>query len=95
MPTISTMQPSMATEQKNDKLVSSTPIQNTDNPKNLHNEKGKENDKGARNIDKNQLDPKYLLPSKSREDLNKHKTNASTMRKNSPSTGKQQSVYFS
>ena len=91
---MTTMQPSMATEQKNNKMVASTPIQNQDNQMLLNNENGKENKIDGKNTEKSQLDPKYLQPSRNRAGLHKPNENCA-LRKNSPSTSKQQSVYFS
>lgn len=87
-PTMTTLQPSMATEQKNNVLVASTPIQNQSH------EKGKENATNAKISDKSQLDPKYLQPSRNR--LGSSATsNNEVVPKSSLGTRKQQSVYFS
>ena len=88
-PTMTTLQPSMVTEQKNNMLVASTPIQNESKEK-----QGKEN-ANAKNSDKSQLDPKYLQPSRSRLGANTTSTDNEVVRKNSASGRKQQSVYFS
>ena len=90
-PTMTTMQPSMATEQKNNMLVASTPIQHQS-----HEKGGKENTINSKNTEKSQLDPKYLQPAKNRLGSNTTTSSDNDMvRKNSPSARKQQSVYFS
>ena len=90
-PVMTTMQPSMATEQKNNILIASTPIQNQENNSPVLKKVGKEN---ARAKEKNELDPKYLQPSTSKT-LRKSATNENgTKRKTALSTTKQQSVYF-
>jgi hypothetical protein len=88
---MTTMQPSMATEQKNNKLVASTPIQNQEKLVDP-NKTGKENKNDA---EKNELDPKYLQPSTSKPGMPKsvsHEKGA--RRKTVLAVTKQQSVYF-
>ena len=91
-PAMTTMQPSMATEQKNNMLVASTPIQNQEHNSPVLKKVGKENNVSGK--DKNELDPKYLQPSTSKT-LRKSTSNVNgTKRKTALSTTKQQSVYF-
>ena len=91
-PTMTTMNPSMATEQKNNVLFASTPIQNQDNNSPVLKKGGKENK--MKEKDRNELDPKYLQPSTSKT-LRKSASNEQmTKRKTVLSTTKQQSVYF-
>ena len=92
-PAMPTMQPSMATEQRNNMLVSSTPLQNSDNPSPL-NAKGKENRSTDKSTDKNELDPKYLQPSRKQAGSLKHSNESGTKRKTAVTTPKQNSVYF-
>ena len=88
-PTMTTLQPSMATEQKNNVLVALTPIQNQS-----HEKQGKENTSDAKNSDKSQLDAKYLQPSRNRIGSSTTGDNE-VVRKSSLAAKKQQSVYFS
>ena len=89
---MTTMQPSMATEQKNNNLVASTPIDNLDKAVNLTNKTGKEN---KNNKEKNELDPKYLLPSTNKQGMVKSLSHENGARRKSVlSATKQQSVYF-
>ena len=90
-PIMTTMQPSMATEQKNNKLVASTPIQNQENSPVL-NKAGKENKFNDK--EKTELDPKYLQPSTSKPLRKSASNDTGTKRKTVLSTTKQQSVYF-
>jgi len=92
---MTTMQPSMATEQKNNNLVASTPIQMQDKLVNHSNKTGKENKNDENDTEKIELDPKYLLPSTSQPGMPKsvsHEKGA--RRKTVLSATKQQSVYF-
>ena len=97
--TMTTMQPSMATEHKNNKLVASTPIQNQDMPTQSSGKQewktGKENRLHDNNTEKSELDPKYLLPSTGKPVLPKSSSSEKGARRKSVlSTTKQQSVYF-
>ena len=93
--TMTTMQPSMATEHKNNKLVASTPIQNQDMPIHLSGKTGKENRLHDNTTEKSELDPKYLLPSTSKPVLPKSSSSEKGARRKSVlSATKQQSVYF-
>ena len=91
-PTMTTMQPSMATEQKNNMLFASTPIQNQENNSPVLKKIGKENK--SRENEKTELDPKYLQPSTSKPLRKSASKDNGTKRKTVLSTTKQQSVYF-
>ena len=91
-PTMTTMQPSMATEQKNNMLIASTPIQNQENNSPVLKKVGKENK--SRENEKTELDPKYLQPSTSKPLRKSASKDNGAKRKTVLSTTKQQSVYF-
>ena len=93
--TMATMQPSMATEQRNNKLVASTPIQYQDSYTPITAKGGKENRLDDKSAEKSDLDPKYLQPSKSKTALKTTiPSENGAKRKSIPTATKQQSVYF-